>query len=33
MTAMPRAWAASTRDLNSSGVPKRELGAKKLLTW
>ena len=33
MTASPAAWASSTRALSSSGVPKREEAAKKLLTW
>ena len=33
MTLSPIPCAASTSDLRSSGVPKREEAAKKLETW
>jgi hypothetical protein len=32
-TSRPRPWAASISRLSCSGVPKRDEGAKKLLTW
>lgn len=32
-TAMLRPWAVSMRYFKSSGVPKREQGAKKEETW
>lgn len=32
-TRRPSSWALSIRDLRSSGVPKRLLGAKKFVTW
>lgn len=32
-TSRPSSWALSIRDLRSSGVPQRLLGAKKFVTW